>query len=135
MLDSSISPMTQVDSMIPDDPNPCRDLHPDVLVLHSQPREVHDAPEGPVQASPGVPSVPVTISLVQGYSKDDFPPVTPPQQPTCLASSGRASDPCGRCHLESRPWKLTILKSLQEEIIPRLSPRGRTLSVNLKPRN
>ena len=98
-----------LDDPAPDDLIPCRDLHHNVLVLHSQHREFHDAPD-PVQASPGVPSVPVTISLVRGSSKDDLSPVTPPQQPTCLASSGRASDPCGRRHLESRPWKVTILK-------------------------
>ena len=48
-----------------DDPAPGdldlpRDLHPDVLILHSQHRDAHDV-QDPGQASPGVPSVPVTV--------------------------------------------------------------------------
>ena len=72
----------------------------------------------------------MTLSLVRGSSKDDLSQATPPQQPTCLASSGRASDTCGRRHLDSPPWKLTSLKTFQEESIPRPSSRGRTCPVN-----
>ena len=75
-------------------------------------------------------SVPVTESLVRGSSKDDLSPATPPQQPTCLASSGRASDTCGRRHLDSPPCLLTSLKTFSEESIQAKSSRGRTCQVN-----
>ena len=72
----------------------------------------------------------MTPSLVRGSSKDDLSPTTPPQQTTCLARAGSASDTCGRGHVESPPWKLTSLKTFQEESIQRPSSSGRTCPVN-----